>query len=95
MFYHLGELEDALTYALGAGSLFDISEKSDYVQALLGETCACFAVCCRVHLLMILKVCGCAAAKCLDKYTELRMHPDNDAKPDGRMTAIVERMFDR
>ena len=37
VFYHLGELEDALTYALGAGSLFDIDEKSDYVQALLGD----------------------------------------------------------
>ena len=36
MFYHLGELEDALTYALGAGSLFNLNEKSDYVQALLG-----------------------------------------------------------
>ena len=36
VFYHLGELDDALTYALGAGSLFNIGEKSDYVQALLG-----------------------------------------------------------
>lgn len=36
MFYHLGELNDALTYALGAGSLFDVTEQSEFVQTLLG-----------------------------------------------------------
>ena len=38
MFYHLGELDDALSYALGAGTLFDINEQSEYVQTLLGKT---------------------------------------------------------
>lgn len=37
VFYYLGELNDALSYALGAGPLFDISEDSDYAHALLGE----------------------------------------------------------
>lgn len=37
VFYHLGELDDALTYALGAGSLFDLTEQSEYVQTILGE----------------------------------------------------------
>jgi len=32
----LGELNDSLSYALGAGSLFDVSEDSDYVHTLLG-----------------------------------------------------------
>lgn len=36
VFYHLGELDDALTYALCAGTLFDINEQSEYVQTLLG-----------------------------------------------------------
>ena len=36
MFYHLGELDDALSYALGAGKLFDINEQSEYVQTTLG-----------------------------------------------------------
>nr|CAE03647.2 OSJNBa0060N03.12 [Oryza sativa Japonica Group] len=36
VFYYLGELNDALSYALGAGPLFDISEDSDYAHALLG-----------------------------------------------------------
>ena len=37
VFYHLEELDDALKYALGAGELFDISEKNEYVETLLAK----------------------------------------------------------
>jgi hypothetical protein len=37
VFYHLGELDSALTYALGAGPLFDVNEDSEYVRTLVGE----------------------------------------------------------
>ncbi|PPD87524.1 hypothetical protein GOBAR_DD15541 [Gossypium barbadense] len=37
VFYYLGELNDSLSYALGAGPLFDISEDSDYVHTLLAK----------------------------------------------------------
>ncbi|KAI3746909.1 hypothetical protein L6452_09351 [Arctium lappa] len=37
VFYYLGELNDSLSYALGAGSLFDVSEESDYVHTLLAK----------------------------------------------------------
>lgn len=37
VFYYLGELNDSLTYALGAGPLFDVSEESDYVHTLLAK----------------------------------------------------------
>ncbi|KAG6731238.1 hypothetical protein I3842_01G119800 [Carya illinoinensis] len=37
VFYYLSELNDALSYALGAGSLFDVSEDSDYVHTLLAK----------------------------------------------------------
>lgn len=37
VFYYLGELNDSLSYALGAGALFDVSEDTDYVHTLLGE----------------------------------------------------------
>jgi 26S proteasome regulatory subunit N2 len=37
VFFYLGELNDALSYALGAGPLFDVSDDSDYAQTLLGE----------------------------------------------------------
>lgn len=37
VFYHLGELDSALTYALGAGPHFNVDEQSEYVQTLIGE----------------------------------------------------------
>ncbi|XP_047319319.1 26S proteasome non-ATPase regulatory subunit 1 homolog A-like [Impatiens glandulifera] len=37
VFYYLGELNDSLSYALGAGPLFDISEDSDYLHTLLAK----------------------------------------------------------
>ncbi|XP_042391400.1 26S proteasome non-ATPase regulatory subunit 1 homolog A-like [Zingiber officinale] len=37
VFYYLGELNDSLSYALGAGSLFDVSEDSDYAHTLLAK----------------------------------------------------------
>ena len=37
VFYYLGELNDSLTYALGAGPLFDVSEDSEYVQTLVAK----------------------------------------------------------
>jgi hypothetical protein len=37
VFYHLGELDSALTYALGAGKHFNVDEQSEYVQTLVGE----------------------------------------------------------
>ena len=38
VFYHLGELDDALNYALCAGSLFDVNETSDFVQTMLSTS---------------------------------------------------------
>ncbi|KAG4131319.1 hypothetical protein ERO13_D09G198500v2 [Gossypium hirsutum] len=37
VFYYLGELNDSLSYALGAGPLFDVSEDSDYIHTLLSK----------------------------------------------------------
>ncbi|KAK9288206.1 hypothetical protein L1049_016655 [Liquidambar formosana] len=37
VFYYLGEFNDSLSYALGAASLFDVSEDSDYVHTLLAK----------------------------------------------------------
>ncbi|KAG2577493.1 hypothetical protein PVAP13_6NG102800 [Panicum virgatum] len=37
VFFHLGELNDALSYALGAGALFDVADDSDYAQTLLAK----------------------------------------------------------
>ncbi|OIS96942.1 PREDICTED: 26S proteasome non-ATPase regulatory subunit 1 homolog A-like [Nicotiana attenuata] len=37
VFYHLGEHNDSLSYALGAGPLFDVSEDTDYVHTVLAK----------------------------------------------------------
>lgn len=37
VFYHLGELKDALEYALGAGGLFDVDEGSEYARTLVAR----------------------------------------------------------
>lgn len=38
VFFHLGELSEALQYALGAASLFNISDGSEYVQTLVAKS---------------------------------------------------------
>lgn len=37
VFYYLGELNDSLSYALGAGPLFDVAEDSDFVHTLIAK----------------------------------------------------------
>ncbi|CAO3682175.1 unnamed protein product [Umbelopsis ramanniana] len=37
VYYHLGELDDALTFALGAGNLVDISQKSEYIETIISQ----------------------------------------------------------
>ncbi|XP_077229814.1 26S proteasome non-ATPase regulatory subunit 1 homolog A-like [Tasmannia lanceolata] len=44
VFYYLGELNDSLSYALGAGPLFDVSEDSDYVHTLLAKAIDEYAI---------------------------------------------------
>lgn len=95
MFYHLGELDQALTYALGAGSLFDITEQTEYVQTILCELlCLCTAACMyiNVHTMDVI------AARCVDLYLEQRNQKaasSDKVDIDGRLAAIVERMFER
>ncbi|XP_072383530.1 26S proteasome non-ATPase regulatory subunit 1 [Diabrotica undecimpunctata] len=37
VYYHLGAFEDSLTYALGAGDLFDVNARSEYVETILAK----------------------------------------------------------
>jgi hypothetical protein len=37
VYFHLGELDDALGYAMGAGAHFNLGEKSLYVHTLVGK----------------------------------------------------------
>ncbi|BES91657.1 unnamed protein product [Nesidiocoris tenuis] len=37
VYYHLGSFGDSLTYALGAGSLFDVNSRSEYVDTIIAK----------------------------------------------------------
>ena len=37
MYYHLGAFEESLTYALGAGGLFNVNDTSEYVETTIGK----------------------------------------------------------
>lgn len=37
VYYHLGSFEDSLTYALGAGDLFDVNHPSEYVETTISK----------------------------------------------------------
>ncbi|XP_078038737.1 26S proteasome non-ATPase regulatory subunit 1-like [Augochlora pura] len=37
VYYHLGSFEDSLTYALGAGNLFDVNARNEYVDTTIAK----------------------------------------------------------
>ncbi|KAF9373916.1 proteasome regulatory particle base subunit, partial [Mortierella sp. AD011] len=37
VYYHLGEFDDSLNFALGAGNLFDLSLKSEYIDTIVSK----------------------------------------------------------
>lgn len=37
VYYHLGSFEDSLTYALGAGALFDVNARNEYVDTIIAK----------------------------------------------------------
>ena len=37
VFYHLGDFDVALNYALGAGHFFIVTDDSEYVETIIGE----------------------------------------------------------
>lgn len=37
VYYHLGSFEDSLTYALGAGDLFDVNTRNEYVDTIIAK----------------------------------------------------------
>ena len=39
VYYHLGAFEESLTYALGAGGLFNVNDTSEYVETTIGKSC--------------------------------------------------------
>ncbi|XP_030370099.1 26S proteasome non-ATPase regulatory subunit 1 [Scaptodrosophila lebanonensis] len=50
VFYHLGSFEDALTYALGAGDLFDVNARNEYTETIIAK-CIDFYIAQRVDFI--------------------------------------------
>jgi len=92
VYFHLNEFDEALTFALGAGKLFDLSAKTEYVETMIGTVL--------LRLILI-------EAHCVDQYIATQTHTQDDLPPrlkdadivmhdkDPRLEDVVERMFDR
>lgn len=50
VFYHLGSFEDALTYALGAGDLFNVNAHNEYTETIIAK-CIDFYVQQRIEIM--------------------------------------------
>lgn len=58
VYYHLGSFEDSLNFALGAGELFDVMSRSEYVDTTICKSillCVClmlnYFLCMRLYTL--------------------------------------------
>lgn len=54
VYYHLGSFEDSLTYALGAGELFDVNARNEYVDTTIGISSILLATIFKYYLNYIL-----------------------------------------
>ena len=93
VYYHLGSLDNALAYALGAGRLFDVNDKTEYVETIIGSFAPRFIVGAHCSSLVV-------SAHCIDKYTKMQVEKfqsDGAANVhiDPRLENIVNRMFQR
>ena len=55
VYYHLGSFEDSLTYALGAGELFDVNARNEYVDTTIGISSILLAAIFKYYLYYILQ----------------------------------------
>ncbi|BFG19674.1 hypothetical protein CerSpe_059480 [Prunus speciosa] len=103
VFYYLGELNDSLSYALGAGSLFDVSEDSDYVHTLLAKAIDEYASLKSKAAESRTEAANVdprlEAAKGIIEYPRLKSKAAESsteaANVDPRLVAIVERMLNK
>jgi 26S proteasome regulatory subunit N2 len=93
-FFHLEEYGDALRLALGAGKFFDVNAKSQYTDTIIGMCLLSPAD--NSQILTELFTLS-PPATCIDEYISTRAKEDAEAEKllDPRLTAVVERMFER
>ena len=102
VFYHLEELDDALKYALGAGELFDVSAKNEYVETLVAKCIDEYIAQRQAEDAAVHQQRTKAAAILLPSQEEKESAPPAASPPppssaaiDPRLVAVVERMFTR
>jgi len=91
VFYHLGDLDDALSYALAAGKLFDVSEKnSDFVDTVLAKA---------IDTYVEKRQRGGQVRSSSDDGANQMMEEEGedefDVSIDPRLESIVDRMFEK
>ena len=81
VYYYLGELSDALTFALGARALFDVDEPSEYVETLLSKAIDTYCA-------------GFVARSEAQARVEGGEAAEAEVPIDARLIELVERMID-
>jgi 26S proteasome regulatory subunit N2 len=83
VYYHLGSFEDSLTYALGAGELFDVNLSSEYVDTIIAK---CIDYYTKLRI-----------ANFSDDSNASKSNDDSNTVViiDSRLEDIVNRMFQR
>lgn len=96
MYYFLGEYDEALSFALGAGSAFQAEARAhgagEYVETVI---CECQTPCPgpQINLMLFTHL----QANAIDRYVTLRTEEPSGSstKIDARLQAIIESIFDR
>ena len=93
VYYYLGEYDEALSFALGAGPAFEAESRAqgseEYVETVVCEYGFCGRRL-RADLLMYDRI-----AKAIDRYIESRSAEALSEKIDSRFQDIIEGIFKR
>ncbi|KAL7274550.1 proteasome regulatory particle base subunit [Rhizina undulata] len=103
VYYHLGEYDESMVFALGAGELFDITAKSEYVETIISK-CIDKYILVAAHndtvLSETLKSSSNVTAASVEDTSftipnriKKELHSKVPEKIDPRLQDIVERMF--
>ena len=85
-----------MTFALGAGDLFDIQAKNEYVDTMIGNSSPFLFLSLSVALTYPLFLSS--PAKCFGEYIRLRVENEDEGQEnpiDPRLEDIIELMFKR
>ena len=90
VYYYLGDYEEALSFALGAGSAFENDTRGpgteEYVETIVCESVS--SRCCMRELMGVI-------AKAIDRYIQGRLADQTEGKIDSRLQGIIEGIFRR